>query len=561
MTTELKKQFADRLAQYLPLTTEQIIELIQTPPDNIAWDLAFPCFTLAKELKQSPQIIAKEIAEKLSWGIFEKIENIWPYINAHIAIGGITDKILESVMKQKDRYGQEVQNNQHIVIESPWPNTNKPLHLGHIRNMLLWNALANIYNRLGYKVTKVDIINDRGIHICKSMLAYKLFANNASPNKKSDHFVGDRYVRYAIESEKNPSLKEEIQKMLILRENKDKETRDLRSKMNKRAVDWMYQTYKRFGTHIDKAYYESEHYLKGKTIVEQNISNGIFHKHENGKITFKTQYSDTDEKVIIRADGTSIYITQDIALAKIRYEDLHMDQMIYIVGNEQIYHFQVLFEILEKLWYPFAQWCYHLAYGMVVLPEGKMKSREGKVVDADNLADEMHQNAYNQIKERHENIQEQEAHNKAEAIAMAAIKFYVLNHEASKDFTFDPTQSLSFEGETWPYIQYTYARCMSIINRVTKSIKWKKLASTDEKKIVLKIGEFAEIINKAGQQYRPSVLTKYLFELAQLFNNYYQKQKIVWSDTERERCMLTQSVAQVLKNGLNILGIEVLEQM
>lgn len=297
------------------------------------------------------------------------------------------------------------------------------------------------------------------------MLAYQLFGDGAQPDKKSDHFVGDRYVRYSQELEKDPTLEEKIQVMLQQREAGDAEVRALWQTMRDRALDGMRQTYTRFGTHIDKAYYESDHYEKGKTLVEKKFEEGLFTQDAKGNIVYDFGEDSFGSKVLLRSDGTAIYITQDLALAELRYEDFQMDRMIYVVGNEQEHHFQVLFALLTLLGHSFAEKCYHLSYGMVSLPDGKMKSREGNVVDADTMADEMHTKAKELLQQRYPELSEQELRDRAEQIALAAIKFFILKYDAKKDFVFDRELSLRFDGESGPYVQYTYARAWSLLEK------------------------------------------------------------------------------------------------
>lgn len=372
----------------------------------------------------------------------------------------LAKQVIVAVVEQGDRYGAGNKKGEKIVIESPGPNTNKPLHLGHVRNMLLGNSLAAITEFAGYDTIKVDIVNDRGVHICKSMLAYERRGNDEVPTKKSDHYVGDRYVHYAQEVEKDPTLEKDIQTMLQQRESGDTDVRALREKMRERSLQGMQETYARYGCHIEKPYYESDYYMLGKELIGQGEKDGIFIHNEKGNLIFSDEQ--LGDKVVLRSDGTSVYVTQDIALGKLRYEDWNMDRMVYVVGSEQEMHFKFLFAIFKALGYTFADKCYHMSYGMISLPDGKMKSREGNTVDADTLADDMHKQSYTLLHERYTDLREDELHTKAEQVAMAAIKFFILLYDSKKDFVFDREASLRFDGESGPYLQYTYARIESI---------------------------------------------------------------------------------------------------
>jgi len=535
---------------------------IKVPPNKTQGDYSFPCFFLAKKLGKDPTQIATEIFSNFEDDTFEKIEIVGSYVNFFLDRTFVAKASLIEVFEKKQTYGKSNQNKK-IVIESPGPNTNKPLHLGHVRNMVIGNALENIYKFLGNDVVRVDIVNDRGIHICKSMLAYQMFGNDAVPGKKTDHFVGDYYVLYDKKSKENPEMEEQIKTMLRKWEEGDHETMKIWKKMNDFAIKGMLETYKRYGTKIDKAYYESDHYKKGKEIVEENL-NKIFKKDEKGNIFFSS--NNVEKKILLRADGTSVYITQDISLGKIRYNDYEMDEMIYVVGSEQIDHFKTLFEIFEKLDYPFKKGCYHLAYGMVYLPDGKMKSREGNVVDADTLADEVKQTAFEKIKERHA-IDNEKASERAERIGISAIKFFMLKYDSKKDFVYEKNKSLSFQGETGPYIQYTYARTWNIIKKygtkVSKQVDFSLLKEEDEKDLILKLADFQNTIMKAGEEYKPSLITRYLIDLSQMLNTYYHKHTILHKNSElkKSRILLIYSLMLVLEIGMKLLGVDVLENM
>lgn len=542
--------------------------LIEIPQDRSMGDFALPCFSFAKQLKKSPQDIAKDlVAEMTPTDAIHKIEAVGPYVNVSFHTSYVAQEVIQEVMKDKDLYGSGKDKDEKMVIESPGPNTNKPLHLWHVRNMLLGNTLAAVADFAWYDVSKVDIVNDRGVHICKSMLAYETWGNGAEPDKKSDHYVGDRYVRYDAESKKDPELENKIQDMLVKREQWDEHVRALREKMRKRALEWMHETYERYGCHIDKAYFESDHYEKGKDLVLKWLQDGIFKKNDKGNIIFQDE--DDNEKVVLRSDGTAIYMTQDIALGQIRFQDWKMDRMVYVVGNEQADHFSSLFKIFEKLGYEFGKKCHHLSYGMISLPDGKMKSREGNVVDADNLVDEMQASSLEMLNDRYP---DEDNTALAEQIAFAAIKFFVLKYDAKKDFVFDRNESLSFDGESGPYIQYTHARCESIKLKAKSeklkdewvSVDYSLLDKDSERLLLLHLSEFGDAVSKSADEYKPSLIARYTLELARMFNAYYQQTKIILEDDEsttQARLALVASVQQVLKTGLWLLWIQAPDKM
>ena len=537
---------------------------LETPPSKEMGDYSFPCFQLSKQKKKSPLEISKELEKKLK---NKKnnfiIQSNGPYLNFFIDFSQLTKEILNKIYKEKDKFGSLKPTNKTVLIESPGPNTNKPLHLGHVRNILIGNSLVNLNKRMGNKTSRVDIVNDRGIHICKSLLAYQKFGNNKEPNKKPDHFVGDYYMLYNKKFKQNPKIENELSEILLKWEHKDKKTRSTWKKMNNWAIEGINQTYARFGAKIDKVYLESNYYEGGKEIINKGIKNKIFKKDKTGNIIIDLTKQGLDKKVILRADGTSIYITQDMVLADLRYKDFKMDKMIYVVGNEQIYHFQALFEILRRLGYKFVKGLYHLAYGYIGIPEGRMKSREGTVVDADTLADEMHELAKKEIKKRNKQIKEKELEKLAEQIGIGALKFYILKYDTMKDFTYDPKKSIQFEGETGPYIQYTNVRIKSILKKakqtVTSKINYSVLKEISEQKIITLLSKYPEIIQKSTKEYKPSLLCNYLISLSKEFNTFYHKCPIINEsnkEKKKSRLLLITCTSQVIKNGLTILGIE-----
>jgi arginyl-tRNA synthetase len=542
------------------LTSDYDFIELEEPPKGIA-DLALPCFLLSKKMKKSPQEIAKEIASQIripSGSLVGKAEASGPYVNFFINYDEFFLPVIENALQ--DRYGAGKKKHEKVVIESPGPNTNKPLHLGHLRNMSLGISLSNILEFDGYDVIRADIINDRGIHICKSMLAYDKLGKGSKPEKKSDHFIGDFYVKFAQELEGKEGTEEELREMLVNWENGDKKVRDLWKKMNKWAIDGIHETYQRFGVKIDRAYFESDHYLKGKQLAQDGLKKGIFKKDDEGNVIADIENLGLGKRVLLRPDGTTLYITQDMALASVRFSELKMDKMIYVVASEQSEHFKALFAILDMLRYPFARNCHHLSYGMVNLPEGKMKSREGKVVDADDLMDEMHAMAEDEIRKRDVDISKKELDSRSEKIGLSAIKYFILKFDIARTITYDPKESLDFEGDTGPYLLYTYARCCSILRKSGSKPQAGQLGDS-ERLLAKKISIFPEIVRHASQEYKPSIIAAYAFELASVFNEYYHSTKVINSEREKERLALVLACSKVLKNCLGMLGIDALEKM
>ncbi len=562
---DFKKEFAKILSKETKLTEVQILDILEVPPNQNLGDLAFPCFMLAKQLKKAPQQIAKDLVQKLKSNSFEKFESVGPYINAFVNKSLFAEEILTKIQKEKTKYGSGKEK-EKIVVEFCSPNTNKPLHLGHIRNMALGDAVTKLLKFSGKEVKAVQIINDRGVHICKSMLAYEKYGKNEKPKKKGDHFVGDYYVIFAKEAKENPELENEAQEMLKKWEEKDPHVRALWKKMNKLVIEGFEETYTRFGVKFDKNYFESDFYEKGKEIAQEGLKKGIFIKDEKGAIVAPLKEQNLSDKIILRADGTSVYITQDLYLAELRYNEFKYDKLIYVVASEQNLAFQQLFKILELLKRKFAKGLFHLSYGMVHLPSGRMKSREGTVIDADDIMDEMTNLAKEEIKKRYKDLTEKEIDQRAEAIGLAAIKFFMLKTDFVKDMIFNPEESLSFEGETGPYLQYTHARANSILkkaNQKTSKIKYQLLKEPQERTIIQLLSQFPEKIEESAEHYKPHILCRYLLDLAQAFNEFYHACPVISENKEQmqARIILVQSTKQVLANGLTLLGIKTLEEM
>ncbi len=566
-----KKKIAEYLKPHIQkLSLKEIVKIIEIPPPEINYTYAVPMFQVAKYEKKSPKLLAKELVKKLILPEYlEKIEPIGPYLNFRIK----PPIILNNIYKFKKDYGKikeiiekKINHSTNIVIEYPSPNTNKPLHLGHIRNMLIGSSLVNLFKYKGYKVYQVNLNNDRGIHICKSMLAYKMFGQNQEPNIKSDHFVGDFYVKYNIMEEENKNVIEEAQDLLKKWEEKDPDTRALWEKMNQWAIDGFEETYKSLGISFDKQYFESNYYWKGKDIILDGFKKGIFEKTKDGAIiaSLKQNYNLPD-KILLRSDGTSLYITQDIYLASLKKKDFDYNRSIYIVGSEQDLYFKQLFAVLDML--GFTEDKYHFSYGMIYLPEGKMKSREGKVVDADDLIKEIQNLAKEEVHKRYTEISEKEKSYRAKIIGIAALKFHILKINPKSDIIFNPEESISFEGETGPYILYVYARIESIIQKSEENIdidiNFGLLENEKELNLIRQLNYFPEIVDQTVNNYDIHLIPKYLLNLCQLFNSFYTSCKVIQEnkEIERARLLLIFCIQIIIKIGLNLIGIETLDQM
>jgi arginyl-tRNA synthetase len=540
-------------------------------------EFTFPCFQLSQLLERDSaklaQYFKKEI-DKKKIEFLEKIESKGPYLNFFIKKNIFFQAICEQISEEKDRFGYSSgSQKQKIGIEYSAPNTNKPQHLGHLRNNLLGDSLANLFRAQGLKVLTFNLINDRGIHICKSMLAYQKWGEGKTPESekiKGDHFVGDYYVLFEQESQKDPSLLEEAQKMLQEWENGDPHVLDLWQKMNKWAMEGIEETYSKLGIKFDYIHFESDVYNSGKDIVNKALKKNLCYQREDGAVEIDLEEYNLGKKVLLRSDQTSVYITQDIGLAKI-YNDFNLDHFIYVVASEQNHYFRVLFKVLDIFGLnqdgPQRE---HFSYGLVFLPEGKMKSREGEVVDIDELLKKMEQMAKAEVLKRNSNLSPLEVSRRAQIIAQAALRFLFLKFRPDQKVNFSPEDSLSFEGDTGPYLQYTYARIQSILAKTSKEIKEKKkeinfslLGTENEINLAHFLSSFSEIIKRASQERNPSLLAHYLLKLGRQFNEFYHQSNILKSqpDLRDARLQLLLCVAQVLENGLRILGIKVLPKM
>lgn len=516
-----------------------------------------------------------------------------PYLNVRFDIPALADKVMDRVESEGSLYGtNQSGKGRKIMIEFSCPNTNKPLHLGHMRNDSLGQSVSELLKATGAEVMKVNLINNRGVHISKSMLAYKLFGNGETPEstgEKGDHFVGRYYVRFAAwekevadAKEKDPSIvsdpsfvdpDEAAQAMLRDWEAGDPEVRALWEKMNKWTLDGLFESYRNMGISFDKLYYESDTYRLGRGEVMRGLDLGVFKKEEDGSVQVDLAPIGLDKKVLLRRDGTTLYITQDIGTAVRRHEDWPFDSLIYVVASEQNYHFKVLFYVLGLLGYEWAEELHHLAYGMVNLPDGKMKSREGTVVDADDLMEEMISTARETSQElgKLDGLTKEEAENIARMVGLGALKYFLLKVDPRKNMTFNPKESIDFNGNTGPFIQYTYARICSVLRKAAEQgITLPAALPTDfeisekEEGLIQLLANFASVVKEAGDTYSPALIANYTYDLVKEFNQFYHDYSILHEADERLktfRLVLSANVAKVVKEGMALLGIEVPERM
>ena len=554
-------------------------------------NLTIVVFPFLRASRKAPDATAQEIGEHLTANCdaVEKFNVIKGFLNISIK-PSFWAQLLDK-MSRDENYGfkEATDESQLVMIEYSSPNTNKPLHLGHVRNNLLGYSLAQIMKACGNKVVKTNIVNDRGIHICKSMLAWLKWGNGATPEstgKKGDHLIGDFYVLFdkhykaeikeianaqgisEEEAEKQSTLMHEARAMLKKWEQGDAEVRALWEKMN----SWVYagfdETYKRMGVDFDKIYYESQTYLEGKEKVEEGLEKGVFYRKDDGSVWADLTPDGLDHKILLRSDGTSVYITQDIGTAKLRYQDYPIDKMIYVVGNEQNYHFQVLSLLLDRLGFKWGKDLIHFSYGMVELPNGKMKSREGTVVDADDLMDKMVDDALAMTSERLEGMTDEEKREVARIIGMGALKYFILKVDPRKNMLFNPEESIDFNGNTGPFIQYTYARIQSLQRKAGDSLPALNVEAVTpndkEIAIIQRIADFASVVEEAGKTYSPALIANYAYDLAKEFNQFYHDYSILKEEDENVkvfRLELSRTVAGVIKRAFSLLGIEVPERM
>ena len=572
--------------------------VVQNAPNPEMGDLGAPMFAFAKALRMAPPQIAAGLVEKITDKSLGEFIAVGPYVNVKLDKSGAASPILKAIKSQGDSYGSTGSDGKkplagrRVMIEFSSPNTNKPLHLGHVRNDALGESVSRILKAAGADVYKVDLINNRGVHICKSMLAYKLFheAKGDTPESlgmKGDHFVGQCYVEFDkyLKGEKDkpetahPEANQMAEDMLIKWEAGDPEVHALWEKMNGWTFDGVKETYKRTGISFDKYYFESETYLKGKDEIMKGLEKGVFFKAEDGSVRIdvtdvvgKGKDGNNQEKVLLRKDGTSVYITQDIGTAISRHDDWAFNQLVYVVASEQNYHFKVLFHILKKLGFDWADKLFHLSYGMVNLPSGRMKSREGTVVDADNLVDSLHADALAAIKERGRDEEVGDADDVAEKVALGALHYYILQATPVKDMLFNPAESLSFNGNTGPYLQYMGARINSILAKAAEAGVTEDsseaavalLSSEDEWAWIKPLGDYPNVIAKAAENLDPSLVAAYVYEVAKLFSKFYQNCSIVNAENKQlagARLYLASCTLQVIKNAMNLVLVPYLERM
>ncbi len=582
---------------------EKMVQLQKTKRE-FEGNLTLVVFPFLKISKKKPEDTAQEIGQYL-------MENCPAIASFNVVKGFLNLVIAQSAwlglladINADEKFGEKkaTEDSPLVMIEYSSPNTNKPLHLGHVRNNLLGWSLAKIMEANGNKVVKTNIVNDRGIHICKSMLAWLKYGNGETPEtsgKKGDHLIGDYYVafdkhyreevkqltaQYVAEGlgeeeaekkakEEAPLIKE-AHEMLVKWENNDPEVRALWKKMN----DWVYagfdETYKALGVGFDKIYYESETYLKGKAKVEEGLAKGLFERHEDNSVWADLTGEGLDKKLLLRSDGTSVYMTQDIGTAEMRFKDFPIDKMIYVVGNEQNYHFQVLSILLDRLGFKWGKELVHFSYGMVELPNGKMKSREGTVVDADDLVETMIADAKQTSEElgKFNDMTDEERSEIARIVGMGALKYFILKVDARKNMLFNPEESIDFNGNTGPFIQYTHARIRSILRKAAETqenidlanVNTDGLLSQKEIDLIQKLNEYGAVVEQAGKDYSPSGIANYCYELTKEFNQFYHDYSILKEEDANKksvRLVLAKNVAKVIKNGMALLGIEVPERM
>ena len=561
----MKTALIELLTKHLApdLTSDEISNLLEIPPDETLADYALPCFTLAKKLRKSPAIIAADLASKIADDpIIAEAKAVSGYLNVFLDRSWLSARVLDLALAPQFGAGGA---HETTVVEFCSPNTNKPLHLGHLRNIAIGESVSRILSFNGNKVYKTCIFNDRGVHICKSMLAYRDFGGGTLPGDsgtKPDHFVGDYYVLFAKKAKEDPTYEDQAQQMLEQWEVGDAEVVALWRTMNGWAFEGFRETFDLFGTSFDREYYESQIYKKGREIILDGLAQGLFQKKEDGPVVVDLADIGLDEKVLLRSNGTSVYIVQDIYLAHLKAKEFNYDRSIYVVGNEQEYHFKVLKAILDLL----DTECtggrvHHLSHGMIELPEGKMKSREGTVVDADDFIWETAALAAEEVNKRWQ-LSEAEVKERSLKIALAAIKYQLLKTETGKNMVFNPKEALRFEGDTGPYVLYSYARASSILRKSDVPLDanpWE--VSEFEVRLLKKIYLFTDIVKLAGARLTPSTLSNYLFDLCRNFNEFYHECPVLRSEVAGQRLALVTAFRNVCGQCLELLGIEKIEEM
>ena len=593
LETQIATALQNALKQLYNIDIEADPALVQPTRKGFTGDLTVVVFPWVKVARKSPDALGAEIGQQLLENLdcIQEFNVVKGYLNLQIK----EDFWLQLLEQESDNEGYGLNPTQEeapVLIEYSSPNTNKPLHLGHIRNNLLGHSVSQILKACGHPVVQVNLVNDRGIHICKSMLAWLKYGEGETPESsgmKGDHLVGKYYVVFdqhykqeqkelmeqgltEDEAKEKAPLILEAREMLRKWEAGDKEVRELWAKMN----GWVYagfdQTYERLGIHFDKTYYESQTYLLGKSLVQEGLDKGAFYKHEDGSVRVDLTGEGLDEKVLLRKDGTSVYMTQDLGTAQLRYEEFHPQKMIYVVGNEQNYHFDVLKLVLsKKLEKPFGDFIYHLSYGMVELPSGKMKSREGTVVDADDLMDDMYEEAKTSTEALGKfQFTPEEADKLYEMIGLGALKYFILKVDPTKNMLFNPAESIDFNGNTAPFIQYTHARIRSMLRKGVESgidlaAKLPQLSLNEEEKTLINLlYQYPKTVLAAGDNFSPALIANYCYDLAKQFNHFYQDTPIFKEEDAAKRLLrlkLSRWVSLVLRSGMGLLGIDVPEKM
>ena len=572
---------------YNTTITAQDVNLQQTRKE-FEGQITIVTFPFTKFSRKGPEQTGQEIGEYLQANVTEVsgFNIIKGFLNISIADSYWLALFNNTI--NKDSFGVVPANGKKVMVEYSSPNTNKPLHLGHVRNNLLGYSVAAILEAAGYEVVKANLVNDRGIHICKSMLAWQLFGNGETPEAaglKGDHLVGKYYVIFdkeykkqidvlkaegktEEEAKKNAPLILQAQQMLQKWEAGDEAVIELWKTMNTWVYDGFAKTYKKLGVDFDKYYYESNTYLLGKDIIEEGLTNGVFFKKEDGSVWIDLTEDGLDQKLVLRADGTSVYITQDLGTAQLKYNDFGVDESIYVVGNEQDYHFKVLFLILQKLGKSWAKGLYHLSYGMVDLPSGKMKSREGTVVDADDLIAEMEATAKEQTEAlgKIADIAEADKQHLYYIIGMGALKYFLLKVDPKKRLLFDPNESVDFQGHTGPFIQYTHARIKSVLNRVGEvpELNLPETLDAVERDLIIALSQYPEMVALAAKDFNPAAIANYVYELAKSYNKFYHEKSILQAENDilkAFRAKLSVQTALIVSKSMSLLGIEVPERM
>ena len=558
---------------------------VQQNKTDFEGDFTVVIFPLVKLAKKSPDVLGNELGEALKkQGAIENFNVVKGFLNLSIN----NEAFVQNFKEIKAHFDVKDNKNQTVMVEYSSPNTNKPLHLGHIRNNLLGFSVAQILKEAGYNVVKTQIINDRGIHICKSMLAWEKFGNGETPETsglKGDKLVGNYYVEFdknyksQISELKEQGLEEEAakkqapiileaQKMLLDWEQNKPEVRELWEKMNSWVYAGFNETYKRLGVDFDQVQYESNTYLLGKDIIEEGLAKGVFFKKEDNSVWIDLTEDGLDQKLVLRGDGTSVYMTQDLGTAVERFKQNDIQKLIYTVGNEQDYHFQVLFLILKKLGYDWANQLYHLSYGMVELPEGKMKSREGTVVDADDLMQEMYLTAKEKSEElgKLEGLSDEEKEKSYEIVGLGALKYFMLKVDPKKKMLFNPAESIDFNGNTGPFIQYTYARIQSLLNRANfvEADFGNYEPNASEKELIMQLSNFKEVVEKAAETLSPAQVANYVYDLVKTYNSFYQNNPVMTLEDENAKqfkLQISDLTAKTIKKSLHLLGISVVNRM